>query len=175
MLVDPLWSTRRFKLFRYVALFINILFLVFILFLNLDNFGVSTPVTPKKNMRAFGGSGAAASSEWYDAKLQNCIDFDKAGTSFCYQTVLAMLIMRLYFQFLSMMLQKRLSALTETPLLGCLPFPCTRDLVGLPTYLSTLWYRFFLPCPPTPKVGLCTARLGLKAPALAWPEPALAL
>jgi hypothetical protein len=48
---------------------------------NLDLFGTSTPVTPKKNSRAFGSSGAAAgSSEWYDAKLQNCIDFDKPST-----------------------------------------------------------------------------------------------
>ena len=60
--------------------------------------------------------------------------FDKASTLFCYQTVLAMLIMRLYFQFLCTMFQKRLSALTEIPLLGCLPFPCTtRDLVRLLT------------------------------------------
>jgi hypothetical protein len=72
--------------------FSSILLLVSILFLNLDNFGMSTPVTPKKNMKAFGGSGAAASSEWYDAKLQNCIDFDKASMSFCYQIVLTMLL-----------------------------------------------------------------------------------
>lgn len=52
--------------------------------LNLDNlgFGTSNPVTPKKNMKAFGASGSVASSEWYDAKLQNCIDFDKPGMSF---------------------------------------------------------------------------------------------
>jgi hypothetical protein len=48
-------------------------------FQNLDSYGMSNPVTPKKNARAFGGSGAAASSEWYDAKLQNCIDFEKPG------------------------------------------------------------------------------------------------
>ena len=92
MLVDPLWSTRGLYFSWYVAFFIDILLLVSILFLNLDNFGMSTPVTPKKNMKAFGGSGAAASSEWYDAKLQNCIDFDKASMSFCYQIVIAMLI-----------------------------------------------------------------------------------
>ena len=60
------------------------LLLVSISFRNLDNFGISNPVTPKKNTRAFGGSGAAASSEWYDAKLQNCIDFDKSGMLLCY-------------------------------------------------------------------------------------------
>jgi len=38
---------------------------------------MSVPVTPKKNVRAFGGSDAAASSEWYDSKVPNCIDFDK--------------------------------------------------------------------------------------------------
>ena len=44
---------------------------------SLDNFGMSVPVTPKKNTKAFGGSGLAASSEWYDNKLPNCVDFDK--------------------------------------------------------------------------------------------------
>lgn len=48
----------------------------------LDNFGISVPVTPKKNTRAFGGSGAAASSEWYDSKLPNCVDFNKPGVLF---------------------------------------------------------------------------------------------
>lgn len=61
---------------------ILLLRLIFILFLNLDNFGMSNPVTPKKNTKAFGGSGAAASSKWYDAKFQNCIDFDKPSMSF---------------------------------------------------------------------------------------------
>ena len=51
-------------------------------FENLDHFGMSTPVTPRKNGKAFRGSGAAASSEWYDAKIPNCIDFDKPGTYF---------------------------------------------------------------------------------------------
>ena len=92
MLADPLWSMRGLYLSRYVAFFIDILLLMSILFLNLDNFAMSTPVTPKKNMKAFGGSGGVASSEWYDAKLQNCIDFDKAGMSFCYRVVLTMLI-----------------------------------------------------------------------------------
>lgn len=66
--------------------FSSILLLMSNLFLNLDNFGMSNPVTPKKNMKAFGGSSASAvaSSEWYDAKLQNCIDFDKPSMSFCY-------------------------------------------------------------------------------------------
>ena len=40
---------------------------------------MSVPVTPKKSSRAFGGSGVAASSEWFDNKLPNCIDFDKPG------------------------------------------------------------------------------------------------
>ena len=44
-----------------------------------DNFGISVPVTPKKNRMAFGSSGAVASSEWYDSKLPNCVDFDKPG------------------------------------------------------------------------------------------------
>jgi len=34
-------------------------------------------VTPKKNKKAFGGSGVQATSEWYDNKVSNCIDFDK--------------------------------------------------------------------------------------------------
>ena len=54
----------------------------FILFLHVfasDNFGMSVPVTPKKNARAFGSSGAVASSEWYDSKLPNCVDFDRPG------------------------------------------------------------------------------------------------
>jgi hypothetical protein len=75
--------------------FSSIFLLMSILFPNLDNFGMSNPgpVTPKKNMKAFGGSGAAAaSSEWFDVKLQNCIDFDKPSMSFCYQIVITMLI-----------------------------------------------------------------------------------
>jgi hypothetical protein len=42
-------------------------------------FAFSVPVTPKKNTKAFGSSGATASVEWYDSKIPNCIDFDKPG------------------------------------------------------------------------------------------------
>jgi len=43
---------------------------------------VKTPVTPRKNAKAFGGSGIAMAHEWFDSKLPNCIDFDKAGGYF---------------------------------------------------------------------------------------------
>ena len=50
-----------------------------------------------------------------------------------------------------MMLQKRFSVLTEIALSECLLFLCTRDLARSLTYLLTLWYRYFLPCPPMPR------------------------
>lgn len=65
--------------YTFPGMFLSLLHSSPISFQCLDSFGMSNPVTPKKNARAFGGSGAAASSEWYDAKLQNCIDFDKPG------------------------------------------------------------------------------------------------
>jgi hypothetical protein len=40
-------------------------------------FGAQIPVTPKKNTKAFGSSGATTSSEWFDSKVPNCVDFDK--------------------------------------------------------------------------------------------------
>lgn len=57
------------------------------------------------------------------------------------------------FQFLYMMLRlpKKLSALTKMTLLACCLFLCTRSLVNLLTYLSTLSYLYFLLCPPTPR------------------------
>lgn len=48
-------------------------------YFDLDLSSMLKPVTPKKNMRAFGASGASVASEWYDNKLPNCIDFDKPG------------------------------------------------------------------------------------------------
>jgi hypothetical protein len=33
-------------------------------------------------MKAFGGSGVAAAREWFDSKIPNCVDFDKAGEYF---------------------------------------------------------------------------------------------
>ena len=54
-------------------------FLISVYSCPLDMFGASIPVTPKKNRRAFGGSGVTTSSEWYDSKLPNCVDFDKQG------------------------------------------------------------------------------------------------
>jgi hypothetical protein len=43
---------------------------------------VSTPVTPRKNARAFGGSGVATAHEWFESKIPNCVDFDKDGEYF---------------------------------------------------------------------------------------------
>ena len=46
---------------------------------------VNTPVTPRKNAKAFGGSGGSGTAkphEWFDNKIPNCIDFDKAGEYF---------------------------------------------------------------------------------------------
>lgn len=63
---------------RFVLIFDGQLILTFFVHSRYsDNYGMSVPVTPKKNARAFGSSGAVASSEWYDSKLPNCVDFDK--------------------------------------------------------------------------------------------------
>ena len=46
---------------------------------------MNTPVTPRKNAKAFGGSGGSRTAkprEWFDNKIPNCIDFDKAGEYF---------------------------------------------------------------------------------------------
>ena len=43
----------------------------------IDVSAMFSPKSPKKNQRAFGGSGIASSCEWLDSKLPNCIDFDK--------------------------------------------------------------------------------------------------
>ena len=48
----------------------------------IDLSSMLTPVTPKKNKKAFGGSGVSSSTEWFDCKLSNCIDFDKPGMFF---------------------------------------------------------------------------------------------
>ena len=40
---------------------------------------MNTPVTPRKNAKAFGGSGIATALEWFDSKLPNCVDFYKPG------------------------------------------------------------------------------------------------
>jgi hypothetical protein len=45
---------------------------------------MNTPVTPRKNARAFGGSGFATAREWFDGKIANCVDFDKAGEYFAH-------------------------------------------------------------------------------------------
>jgi hypothetical protein len=124
------------------------MFLVSILILSQENFGISNPVTPKKNSRAFGGSGATASSEWFDAKLQNCIDFDKPSMSFGYHDYTNNVT---FFQFLSTTLQEKVSILPETTSLACRPCPCTKDRVRLLTCRSTLLCRFFLLCPPMPR------------------------
>jgi hypothetical protein len=136
--------------------FLSILLLAFILFLNpglLDNssFGISNPVTPKKNMRAFGGSGSTASSEWYDAKLQNCIDYDKPSTCLRYRlaTILNNILFYFIFQFLSMMLRRKASTLSETTSSECRTFLCTKGREKLVTCLSTPLFRFFLLCLPT--------------------------
>ena len=52
---------------------------------------------PCHSQKEFGGSGATASSEWYDVKLQNCTDFDKTSMSFCYQLIVIILIVWLFF------------------------------------------------------------------------------
>lgn len=83
LLVDSLQSTWGISLCWYV----NLSLLIHLSYSKIsDAFAASTPVTPKKNTKAFSGLGAAASSEWYDAKIQNCIDFDKASMS-CYKLV----------------------------------------------------------------------------------------
>ena len=112
---------------------------------------MSTPVTPKKNTRAFGGSGvAAASSEWYDAKLQNCIDFDKAGMRQPF-SIINNNNMTIFLKFLYMMLQENLSALVERTSSECPLFLCTEDLEKLRTSLSTPLYQFFSRCPLMPR------------------------
>ena len=75
---DSLRTTRGVFL-RYAFMSFCQNFLISVYSCPLDMFGASIPVTPKKNRRAFGGSGVTTSSEWYDSKLPNCVDFDKQG------------------------------------------------------------------------------------------------
>ena len=107
------------------------------------------PVTPKKNMKAFGGTGAVASSEWYDSKLPNCVDFDKPGM---YRLSLSRASNdHDSWQSRSTMLPVRLSFLAGRILLACHPFLCTRSMVGSLIFLLIPLSPFSLRCPPIPR------------------------
>src|SRR6266545_4114912 len=107
------------------------------------------PVTPKKNMKAFGGTGAIASSKWYDSKLPNCVDFDKLGM-YCLS------LSRTNndhdsWQSQYMMLPVCLSFLAGRILLACCSFLCTRSMAGLLIFLLIPLSPFSLRCPPIPR------------------------
>ena len=77
MFVDAVWSTRGLFHQRSVVAFFRSTSFDIVLFV--DTSSTWKPDTPKKNARAFGGTGTTASPEWFDFKLPNCVDFDQPG------------------------------------------------------------------------------------------------
>ena len=107
---------------------------------------MSTPVTPRKNVRAFGGSGgsgAAKPGEWFDSKIPNCIDFDKAGKYFIHHLMACSLMLE---QFPYMMHQTHPSFSNEKISSTCPTSLCIATRARFLTFLSTLLYLYFSPC-----------------------------
>ena len=105
---------------------------------------VNTPVTPRKNMKAFGGSGRIAMAhEWFDNKIPNCVDFDKVGEYFAHDLIYLFTYVE---QFLYMTHQTRPSFSNKKISSICPTSLCIAARARFLTFLSTPSYLFFSLC-----------------------------